>query len=128
MLKKRIYLTIFVISQIIFSSLTIVVSERDKEVTGEQNHDTDYYWFGICIVIGLFDEKSIDDSSYISQFITNHTNGIVFGLLRDNENPEEMTPRFFYIRNMTVSIPTFYYIGYIGDNFLCVISRDCDIR
>jgi hypothetical protein len=29
---------------------------------------------------------------------------------------------------MTVSIPTFYYIGYIGDNFLCVISRDCDIR
>ena len=130
MVKKSMYLIIFVIFQIIFSSLTIVVSEMDKELAGEQKHDTEYYWWYICIIIGTFSEKSIDDDGWIDQIITNNTNGVAFGLLRNNENPDETTPKFLFINNMTVSImiPYPYSFGYIGNNFMCMISRDCCIR
>ena len=111
--------------QVIFSSLPIVASEMNKDLT---NIDTDYYWFSVCTIIGTFDEKSIDDAGYISKYIIENTNGIVFGLLRDNENPEEKTLKFLNIRDMTVSIPIDYHTGYIGDMFLCTISRDCTIR
>lgn len=70
----------------------------------------------------------MDNTSYINKYVTNYTNGIIFSLSYDNEYPVVETLRFFCIRNMIVSIPTVYYIGYIGYNFLCVISRDCDMR
>jgi len=127
-MKKRIYLIIFVVIQITFYSLPAVVSELNKDSTSYQNIDTDYYWFSNCIIIGSFDKKSIDDSGYISQYIIENTDGIAFGLLRDNEKPEEKTLRLIYIRDMTVSIPIDYHTGYIGDMFLCGISKDCTIR
>ena len=81
MIKKRHYPTIFVIFLIISPTLTIVASEMDKRLIDEQKHDTEYYWWHICIVIGTFSEKSIDDDGWIDQIITNNTNGVVFGLL-----------------------------------------------
>jgi hypothetical protein len=102
MINKRIYLIIFVVFWIISTSLPIVVSEIDKGLISYQKHDNEYYWFSICIVIGTFDEKRIDNTSYINKYVTNQTNGILFGILRDNENLDETTLRFFCIRNMTV--------------------------
>jgi hypothetical protein len=100
----------------------------NKDSISYQIIDTDYYWFSTCTIIGSFNKKSIDDSGYISQYIIENTNGIVFGLLRDNENPEEKTLRLVHIKDMTVSIPIDYHTGYIGNTFLCSISRDCTIR
>ena len=130
MIKKRHYPTIFVIFLIISPTLTIVASEMDKRLIDEQKHDTEYYWWGMCIVIGTFSQKSIDDKGYIDRIVTNNTNGIAWGLLRNNDNPSEMPPRILLIRNMkvSISIPCPYSCGYIGNNFMFVISKSCDMR
>lgn len=129
-MKRRACKTILVIVLITFSMHSIVDSKEVKRIDENQERDTHYYWWGICVIIGVFTEKSYDDTSYISQIVTNHTWGIAIGLLRDNEHPENMTGRILCFRDMTVRIPdTIYsYCGYIGKKFLCVLSRDCDIR
>ncbi len=130
-MNRKNCLIVFVILQIIFSSATMKVAKQDEGPIMKQKNDSEYYWFSICVMIGSFDEKNHHDAGYTSKYELNHTKGITFGLLRDNENPEDETLKLLRMTNATVRIiPTYHdaTMGYIGDTLLCVISRDCIIK
>ena len=133
MIKKGLYLTAFVIVLIMLSPLLIVLGEQSENLKNGHTSDPFDSPPGIYLIIGVFAEKSIDDRSYCSKYILNHTYGLIIGNKHDmNEDGtiNETGPLFISLKDMTLTFPTFdsLNIRYIGDTFLCILTQRFSIR
>jgi len=86
------------------------------------------YPSGIYLIYATFDEIRIDDSSYCSTYVLNHTNGFIVGYkLHFNEDGtvNETGALFIPLRNETLRFYTFdsFNLRYIGDMFVCVLTQ-----
>jgi hypothetical protein len=133
MIKKGLYLTIFVMVLIMSSSLSIAMGEKSENLKNRHNYDPFDSVNGIYLIIGMFDGISIDDRGYCSKYILDHTYGLIIGYkhhMNEDGTVNETGLVFISLRDMRLIFPTFdcWNIRYIGDNFLCILTQKFSIR
>lgn len=129
-MEIRKFITIFVVFLITLSSLPIVLGEND-ELKNKHTYNAFNSPFGIYIIIGIFEEISIYDMGYCNVYVLNNTNGFILGYMRDTHGDGSVKiagPLFISLRDITLTFHTFGYWGYIGDNFLFIITSWFSIK